>query len=166
MKIRATHEFPCTPEMYWQWNFDDAYNRALDRELELTEHRVLSEHQDGPRRVIRARITPKRDVPSVVRKLMRNATLAYEEERVFDPRRSRLDWQAFYGLLGDRFACAGFVSIEAVGTDSCRRILDGTVRVRVLGLGRLIEKGIASDVQQTYDRSAAFIRRWLKDHNG
>ncbi len=166
MKILADHEFPCTPEAYWRWNFDDEYNRALDRELELTEHRILSERQDGPRRVVRARITPKRDVPPAVRKWMKNATLAYEEERVFDPERSRLDWQAFYGLLGERFTCAGYVSVEAVGSDACRRILDGDVRVRVLGLGRLIEKGIATDVQRTYDQSAVFIRRWMRDHEG
>jgi Protein of unknown function (DUF2505) len=163
VKIYASHHLPCTPETFWRLYFDDAYREALDREIGLAEHVILSDEPRGDKRFIRARLTPRREVPRAVQKMVKSATLGYVEERLYDADRSRIDWTALHGALGRRFHCQGLFRVEREG-DGSRRVLEGEIRVSILGVGKLIEKTIASDVEGTYDVSARFIARWLEDH--
>jgi len=109
------------------------------------------------------RLTPRREVPRAVQKMVKSATLGYVEERLYDADRSCIDWKALHGALGRRFHCQGQFRVEPEG-DGSRRVLEGEIRVRILGVGKLIEKTIASDVERTYDVSARFIARWLEGH--
>lgn len=163
MKIYASHHLPCPPETFWRLYFDDEYKEALDREMDLAEHVILEDTPRGDRRLIRARITPRREVPRAVQKVIKSATLGYEEERLYDAQRSQIDWKALHAALGSRFHCQGLFRVDPEG-DGCRRVLEGEIRVKILGVGKLIERGIASDVERTYDVAARFIARWLEEH--
>lgn len=163
VKIYASHHLPCSVETFWRLYFDDEYKEALDREMDLAEHVILEDVPRGDRRFIRARLTPNREIPKAVQKVFRSATLSYVEERLYDADRSRIDWTALHDMLGKRFRCSGQFSVQPEG-DGSRRILDGSIEVKILGVGRLIEKTIASDVERTYDVSARFIGRWLEEH--
>ena len=163
MKIQATHDLPCSADTFWELYFDDGYKTALDQHLALAEHRILAEEQQEDRLIISAHIVPERDIPAPIRKILRGATLSYDERRIYDARRSQIDWRASNGLVGDRMRCEGSLVVQPTGPDSCRRVLDGFIEIHLPVVGRLMERGIAADVVGSYDRAAEFLTRWVRE---
>jgi hypothetical protein len=163
VKIQATHDLPCSVETFWELYFDEAYNAAVDRELDLGENQVLSREDDGDLVRMTVRVAPRREIPRAVRKVLRSATLAYTEHRELDRSRSHLAWRVTHEAVGPRrLDCSGVLRVEARGDDRCRRVLDGAIDVRIPMVGRFIEKAIATDVVRCYDVAAAFLPRWLE----
>jgi len=163
VKIQATHDLPCSVETFWELFFDEAYNAAVDRELDLAENQVLAREDDGDIVRMTVRVAPRREIPAAVRKVLRSATLAYTEHREIDLAASRLAWRVTHEAVGPRrLICDGDLRVEPLGPDHCRRILGGAIQVRIPVVGRFIEKAIASDVVRCYDVAAAFLPRWLE----
>ncbi len=163
MEIQAIHVLPCSAERFWQLYFDDACTRALQDALDLARCDVLEQERRGDLVVMRVHIAPRREVPAAVRRVLRDATLAYDEIREIDVGRGLLRWRAEHPMLGRRFACSGTVGVHPEGDARCRRVLDGRIRVHVPGVGRLIERSVAADVGRSYDTSARFIARWIEE---
>ena len=163
MKIEATHDLPCSVQTFWDLYFDEAYNRALDSELDLAENHILEREDDGDVVRMTVRIAPKREVPAAVRKVLRSATLAYYETRVLDRSQSRITWNVTHDAVGPkRLDCRGVLKVRATSDATCRRVLDGVIVVRIPVVGRFVEKAIASDVVRCYDVAASFLPRWLE----
>ena len=163
LKIQATHDLPCAARTFWDLYFDDDYNGGLDRELNLAENQVLERDDDGDITRMKVRVAPAREVPAAVRKVLPSATLAYNEHRVLDRRRGHLDWRVTHDAVGPkRLRCEGVLDVIPTGEESCRRVLDGEIKVRIPLVGRFIEKAIATDVVRCYDVAADFLPRWLE----
>jgi hypothetical protein len=45
--------------------------------------------------------------------------------------------------------------------DGVKRVIEGEIKVKVFGVGGVIERFIVADVEKSYEQAADFTRRWI-----
>lgn len=160
-RIHADHPLPCTVDEYWAMYFDPEFNDRLRVALELAEHRELYREEEGDLVRTRVRVVPRRDLPAAVRKAVPGLTTAYEEERTFDRAGKVLRWRVISDFRPEAVYSSGtHVAVPSGAT--CRRVLEGHIAVRIFGIGGLVEKAIAQDVERCYGVAAEVGRAWFQ----
>jgi len=74
-----------------------------------------------------------------------------------------VDWKVIPINVSDRVKAAGTFSLKPLNGGRCQRVVTGEVKVSVPLVGGRIEKGIAADLEKSYEATAEFARRWLAD---
>ena len=46
-----------------------------------------------------------------------------------------------------------------------QRIIEGEVKVKLFGVGKLIEKFVVADIGKSYNEAAKFTQKWIDDGN-
>jgi len=160
--VRADHVFPCTPDQYWAMFFDPEHVAQVQAALDLVEHREVWREETPDRLRQRLRIAPRRDVPAPVRRAVPGLSTAYEEERVFDKAGREIAWRVFPDFRPEAITCSGSYRVLPVA-GGCRRVLDGRVEVRIFGIGGIVERAIAQDVERSYAIAAEVARTWIAE---
>jgi len=140
----------------------DAFNRIVAEEMKLRERAVI-EHvtlPDGTQRTS-TRVVPNIKVPAPVRKLIGGHEIAYTEITTFDPvtRAGRLTIE---NEAGDAVQVGGDIRFHVDG-GGVRMQLIGTIKVKVFGLGGLIERLIASEVRKRYAAIEPLLQRFVDE---
>ena len=52
------------------------------------------------------------------------------------------------------------LAIEEVGSATCRQVLQGTVDINIMGLGKIVEKLVVDNLQKVYAGLPAVASRW------
>lgn len=164
-KFSVTHEFACTPETYWKLNFDREVNEALYKgALNFPDYTVL-ELRDSETETFRKTVaTPKMEVPAAVQKVL-GSGFKYTEETHWDKKAGRSTFKGIPSTMPDKLLTNGVMRVEAVGADRCRRVVEFTVEAKVMLVGGLLEQTAEKQLRDAYDKNAAFISKWIADHN-
>lgn len=147
---------------YERLYFDEAFNTALCRAVGLARRLVqLRTEGDLITRVVE--VTPDREVPAAVRKILGGKTIAYTETITYRLGSGRGTWTSASSVLTDRIASDGTLEIAASPKGGVVRRVTGHVTVKIFGLGGLVEKFIAADIGDGYRRAAAFTENYLAE---
>jgi hypothetical protein len=73
-------------------------------------------------------------------------------------------WKMTPSTLADKLFTSGLVRIETLGSDKVRRIADMNVEAKIFGVGGLIEGTAEKQMREGWDKSAAFMNKWIADH--
>jgi len=158
-KVTSTTDLPCSIDKFWEVFFDEAYNRAFYlEEMGFPELKIL-EQTDSSRRI---RAIPKLDMPKPVMKVLGDR-FAYEEDGSLDRATNTWRWKMIPSTLPDKLLTSGVIRVEAQG-DGIRRFDEATLEAKIFGVGKLIESSTEKEVRGAWEKEAAFLRRWLKDH--
>ncbi|PRQ10172.1 DUF2505 domain-containing protein [Enhygromyxa salina] len=166
IEYEIVDEFATTPDKYWDMFFSDAYNaalwKALDIEREVIEFKRTGE---GPDETIHRvqRLTPKRDVPSALRKLVKDA-ISYEERNEWRRGDNRMEVVTIPNFFADKFTTRGTYELVAIGDDKLKRIWKASCECRVALVGGKVEKFVVEEVQRSYRATTIFTRKWIADH--
>ena len=95
IEYEIVDEFPTTPALW----------KTLDIERQVVEFRREGEGQDAVIHRIQ-RLTPKRDVPSALRRLVKDA-VSYEERNVWRAKDSCMEVITIPNFFADKFAAKG-----------------------------------------------------------
>ncbi len=156
-------EFPTTPDAYWDMFFSDAYNEALWRELDI-EREILEFRREGEGagEVIHRTqlLTPKRDVPAALRRVVKGA-ISYEERNLWRRRDNSMEVTTTPSFFAEKFKAKGIYRLEPVGTDRLRRIWTASCECRVPLIGGKVEKLVVDEVERSYRSTTKFTRDWL-----
>jgi hypothetical protein len=107
------------------------------------------------------RMVPDVALPGVIAKLTAGRDIEYRENTVFDPktRTARIDIKS---IAGDLVKVGGDVRfVEERGGITLH--FDGEVRIRVFGIGGLIEKFIVAQVRERYAAVSKVLQQYLDD---
>ena len=161
-------EFDVDVEGFWAMFFSDEYNDALwpaiDVERTQAEFRREGEGDDEViHRVVD--LVPQRDVPAALKKIVKGA-IGYQERNVFRRRDNTMEVVTIPTFFSDRFESTGTFKVVPAGEGRCRRVYAGKVACSVPLVGRKVERIVVDEVEQSYTRSTAFTRKWIKDHAG
>ena len=163
IEYEIVDEFNTTPDAYWEMFFSDAYNDALWKHLDI-EREVLEFRREGEgdAEVIHRvqKLTPRRDVPSALRKLVKDA-IAYEERNVWRRKTSIMEVVTIPNFFADKFTAKGTYRLEATGPDKLRRIWKANCECRVPLVGGKVEKHVVDEVKRSYQATTIFTRNWL-----
>lgn len=166
MQYTIEDTFDVSAAHYWDVFFSEAYNQALWPALDIDWQPLVFERTgEGDTLVIvrEARITPRREVPRVLRSLV-SASVSYVERNEFLAATGRMDTRITPSFLADRIDNHGSYRLETIGSRKVKRIWEGACTARIPLLGGRVEEFLVEEVRESYRKTTAFTRDWFVAH--
>lgn len=162
MHFRAEHTFRgITLAEYEQLYFNEAFNIALCQTVKLSRN-VESIDRDEKKIKRAVKVGPDREVPKPVAKILKADRIEYTEHLDYTFGSYRGTWRTIPNLMPSKVRSEGTFSFaEAPG--GVRRVVEGDIDVKILGVGGVVERFIVSDVEKSYEDAARFTQRWIDD---
>lgn len=164
-EIRVEHVFKCSEETFWsKVFFDDEYNRRLFQEvLKFPVWRVKKSEERGEEvfRTIEAS-PPIGDLPGPLKAVVGD-NAGYEERGVFDKKARRYRVQVVPNRLSDKISVNVEMWTEPLGDGQCKRFARATATAKIFGVGGILEKKLLSDLERSYEKSAAFTNTFVSE---
>ena len=164
MKLHVKHTFSgITLEQYGELYFEESFNEYLCRGVNLVRN-VKEKTLDGTKLKRVTGVSPDREIPAPIAKVIKMDRLEYDEELHYDTAAFKGTWKINVpGPIGSKFAAGGeFVFREVPG--GVERELWGDVSVKVPLIGSKIEKLIMADVEKSYETAAAQTSQYIRDN--
>jgi hypothetical protein len=162
---RIQHDFDCSEATFWQLTFlDQEFNRRLYLEtLRFPVWKVLDQKVTDDTLERRVEVQPLvENLPSAVKKLMGDR-FGYVEEGKLDRKQNRYRFRVIPSAMPDKTHISGEMRTERTGDARCRRIVEFSVEVKVMMLGKIVEQKTIDDTRASYDKMAVFLRQYLKE---
>jgi hypothetical protein len=157
--FRSVEDLPGSPQAFWAMLLDLDYVRAFNASADVAVELVRQERV-GTRIERDLRYRSNKPVPTLLKPLMPNG-IGYVERGVFDEAKGTYEHTLEPVPLGARAALKGVIRLEPQAA-GIRRIYEGTVEVRLLGLGGVLEREAVSALEKPRDDEGTRITRaWL-----
>lgn len=166
MEYRIEDTFDVSVERYWEMFFSEPYNAALWPALDIGWELLKFERRgEGSQlRIVREqRLTPRREVPKLIAKLVSGA-ITYLEKNEFVAADNAMKTVTIPGFAAERINTVGTYRLEPLGEDKCKRVWDGVCECRIPLIGGKIEKLLVEEVRESYRRTTEFTRKWIAEH--
>lgn len=140
--------------------FDEEHQAEQDRRVEVVKRETL-EDVDGPdtrRRV--SRISPRRQLPAVIRPLIKG-DLSYDETIVWHKAAHRIEFDIRPRILDGKAQILASYQLHPAGPGRVRRTYDGKATVEVRLIGGRIEKAIIEDLERSLTLTAGCTQEYL-----
>ena len=137
--------------------FDAHHQIEQDRTLEIAERQVIEFVDDGDVISRRCRITPRRQLPVLLRPF---GQLHYLEH--VTGRRAAHDIAIDLRLFGDRGRVTANYQLQPSASGSVLRRYWGHVSVDVAVIAARVERGIVAEFERSLSRAAACTQNWLE----
>lgn len=142
--------------------FSEQLNQEIVRAVHLKERVMLERVRlpNGHERM-RVRVVPHVGLPGPIEKLLDGAEISYDEITVFDAqgRRATLSIES---PAGDTVQVHGDVRLVAE-PKGVRLLFDGEARVKVFGLGGLIERFMVAEIKRRYGIVEHVFQRFIDE---
>ncbi|MCX4247505.1 DUF2505 domain-containing protein [Paraliomyxa miuraensis] len=166
MEYRIEDDFDVSAERYWEIFFSDDYNEGLWPALDI-KRELLKFDRQGEGAALRIhreqRLTPQREVPAFVKKLVSGA-ITYVEKNEFVAADSVMKTITIPGFAADRITTTGTYRLVPKGPGRCSRVWEGVCECRIPLLGGKVEKHLIDEVRESYRRATVFTRTWIAEH--
>lgn len=162
-RLYVASDLDVDPVTAWRLFDSEAFRLRLDARARL-HTRIVDEQRDGAvvRRTLRVRSLT--ELPHVAARALGSRHVTYDMSTRFDPGLSRLDWSIRLPVLTDRVLVAGSTRIEPQAGGS-RRVVEGTVEIRLPVIGGRCEKIVVSEFQRSMEASAALAREMILERS-
>ncbi len=150
---------PVSPERAWDIFESDAFRDRLATQTGLRSE-LLESRQDGDVEVRILRFTSGTPLPAMMAKVLGSPSLSYRQTNRFDRGASRLDWQVEIPGLEKRVRVGGRTTITP-HPDGCRRVVDGTIEVKLPLVGARIENHVADVFRRSMEQAVDLARSML-----
>jgi hypothetical protein len=161
MKFVAEHTFRgITAPDYEKLYFDEAFNEALCKALNLD--RTLVKREDNGKHLHRVvKVAPRdREIPGPVQKILGSSRIEYAEHIDYDWGTLTGTWKSVSSIMTDKIETKGIFRFDT-NSDGVKRVVEGDIKVKVFGVGGVIERFIVADIEKSYEQAADFTRRWI-----
>ncbi len=155
MKAHKEHRIACSPARFFELMFDPDFSQRLNREgMAVDAYEILERDVSGPTWRLRARVTPKDNMPGFLKKLI-GASFSYEEVLTHQAGSDRASATMIPSAMRDKTRLSYEVRVTPDG-DACKRAMDWEVEIKVFGLGGQIEKFALSEIERGMEASARY----------
>ena len=157
--VTITRDLPCSVEAFWTSFLDSAFVVRAFTSIGFASYEILELREEPARLLRRAGARPPIDAPAVVQKAL-GPSFGYVEEGQFDRTTKSWTWSARPSVLGERSRMEGSLLVEPLsqgaGPEGCRTKFEGTIEVKMLGLGGLIESAIEKSIRASWTKFGDF----------
>ncbi len=163
--VRIVHTYNVDEDTFWQkLFFDEEYNRRLYLEALKFHDWKVEKHEDRDNEVHRdINVSPRLgDLPGPMKKVLGD-NIRYTESGVFDKARRRYKITIIPSALADKLKVGGELYTEPAGDKQCRRVFEGTVDVKIFGIGSMMEKRLVADLEKSYGAGAKFTNKYIEE---
>jgi len=166
--MKLSGRFPCDfpPEVYQQYLVDEgalAYlsqNHPEIRDVEVIENRTQDEKV-----CVKMRYTMEVSMPAPVKKALGGASHSFVADLILDTRNNTATLEFNPAKLADKIKAGARIAFEKDGNQWIQR-LDGDVTVKILGLGKIVEKFIVEKFQNSYTLEAQLRNEYVRRAEG
>jgi len=158
--------FTCSANYYWNMFFSAPYNEGLWEflEIERVEEKFCRTGTELDEEIVRVhRLTPRREVPAIMKKLISGA-ITYVEHNHFRRRENAMQVKTTTGFLADKFSANGVYRLEEIEPRVVQRIWQGECTCTIPLIGDKIARLIADEIKRSYEKTSEFTHRWIADH--
>ena len=165
-RFTMTHEFNCSPDTFWKLNFDREMNEQMYKKgLGFPEYSVAEQREDDREIFRRTQATPTINAPAVVQKAM-GSGFRYTEETRFNKATKVLTFKGIPSVMADKLTTDGTMRVDPIGDGKrCRRTIEVVIDAKIFGVGGIFESTAEDNMRQSYDKSAAFMNKWIAEKN-
>lgn len=158
MKFSRDYEIAGTPEQFWALYLDDEFiARHHVEAMNSTSVEIVSSagtYPDKVERTLRYGQTP--DMPAAAQKLFGKEIIS-TEVGAFDPDSGRWTFDITPGTMADKTKMRGEMSLADNGDGTSTQTFTLEAKVKILGVGSMIEKVIEAQVKNGQQSSVAYI---------
>jgi hypothetical protein len=162
MKLSLEYGWDCTPEQFWALYFDQDFAVRLHLEaLDSTSAEIVSQEGDLTNGVVRTlRYGQRPPMPGPVRKIFGEEVVTTEVS-TYDPATSTTTFTMTPGTMADKTHIDGSIAF-AVNDGSTVETFTLEARVKIFGVGPVVERFIESQARAMQEKSVAFMRGELE----
>jgi hypothetical protein len=149
-------DFPSFRRVYYSEEFNQEVAEAVKlKERSQQEFVVLP---DGKERR-RVHVVPRVNLPSAVQKLLNDQPISYDEITVFDPATRSTTFEV-ESIAADKISVTGLVRFLEEG-GNVKVTFDGEAKVKIFGLGTVIERYIVGEVKSRYEHVQRLLQAFI-----
>jgi hypothetical protein len=162
MKLSLEYGWDCTPEQFWALYFDRDFAVRLHLEaLGSTSAEIVSQEGDLTNGLVRTlRYGQRPPMPGPVRKIFGEEVVTTEVS-TYDPATSTTTFTMTPGTMADKTHIDGSIAF-AVNDGSTVETFTLEARVKIFGVGPVVERFVESQARAMQEKSVAFMRSELE----
>ncbi|MBK6847847.1 MAG: DUF2505 domain-containing protein [Proteobacteria bacterium] len=164
MDLHLEHTFAAAPQRFWSVVLlDPEYQDALYRQLRLhIEHCVIEHEGSGDELRVRRELhlTPDRELPAALRKLVRGTALV-KERALFDARAGKMTIEIELPVIGAWVDFHGVYTWREQGPAQLQRNWEAHCHARLPLIGRQIETYLLAEMASSFEQAYRFTCDWL-----
>ena len=148
------------PDAVFTVYFDPEHQAEQDRRVDVAKREILDDRDEGDTRHRTARVYPRRQLPVVIRPLIKG-DLSYDETIVWHKRDHRIQFDIRPRLLDGKAQILATYRLEQRAPGHVHRLYDGQVTVQVRLIGGRVEKTIVDDLEKSLTVTAGCTQEYL-----
>jgi hypothetical protein len=162
MKLSLEYGWDCTPEQFWALYFDRDFAVRLHLEaLGSTSAEIVSQEGDLTNGLVRTlRYGQRPPMPGPVRKIFGEEVVTTEVS-TYDSATSTTTFTMTPGTMADKTHIDGSIAF-AVNDGSTVETFTLEARVKIFGVGPVVERFVESQARAMQEKSVAFMRSELE----
>ncbi len=158
MKLSLDYTWDCGPEAFWALYYDPEFVVRLHLDaLGSTSAKVVSQEGDLTRGLVRTlRYGQRPNMPGPVRKIFGEEVVT-SEVSTYDPATTTTTFTMTPGTMADKTQIEGRIALAPDGAGAVESFsLDA--RVKIFGVGPIVERFIEAQARDMQDKAVAFMR--------
>lgn len=166
MKLSGT--FPCDfpPEVYQNYLADQgALSYLSDHHPEILHVEVLENRTEEAKVYVKMKYTMEVSMPGPVKKALGGASHSFVADLILDTQNNTATLEFLPARLADKIKAGARIAFDREGDRWVQR-LDGDVTVKILGLGRVVEKFVVEKFQSSYTIEARLRNEYIHSVEG
>jgi hypothetical protein len=165
MSYEIRDSFDCDTATFWRVFFDAEYSKALYvGHLKFDVFEIVSIETDAAGNVKRrTRQSPRVEIPAVAKKVIGDSA-SFTEDGRFDAARQRWTFTVTPATAADKVQTTGEMWCESRGEGKIERVTRIDTKVKIFGIGGVVESFIEKTTRALYTQAAGFTRSWIREH--
>eukprot|EP00899_Mesostigma_viride_P011967 jgi/Mesvir1/20771/Mv07889-RA.1 len=122
----------------------------------------------GEHRVVHLKTVPHVDVPKALLKLLGTTEFALIDILTYPSEAQEqegppyvIEFESHPPVMSSRITIKGTVTISVIDEKRCRQTQAGTIDVRIMGFGGMIQKTTSHNMQETYRQLPGVVAQWV-----
>lgn len=158
--FRLEHEFCATPALYWRAFCDSECARAQYELVGVRSFEIMRWDDEGDTFVRSVRVTPRRDFPGFMRKVL-GTSLSFTETTTLYRQDGYAETRVTPDMMASRVGIAGKHTLIETGPDRVTRVFEGQIEVAIPLVGGRIEQVVYDDMVKSYQQSSTVSQSWI-----
>ena len=166
--MKLSGSFPCDfpPEVYQKYLVDEGALAYLSQNHpEIRDVEVIENRAQDDKVYVKMKYTMEVSMPAPVKKALGGASHSFVADLILDTQNNTATLEFNPARLGDKIKAGARIAFERDGDHWIQR-LDGDVTVKILGLGRVVEKFIVEKFQNSYTIEARLRNEYVHRAEG
>lgn len=162
--MKLSGSFPCDfpPEVYQKYLTDEGALAYLRRNHpEIRDVEVIENRARDDKIYVKMKYTMEVAMPAPVKKALGGASHSFVADLILDTQNNTATLEFNPARLADKIKAGARITFEREGNHWLQR-LDGDVTVKILGLGRVVEKFMVEKFQNSYTIEAQLRNEYVR----